>query len=62
MSRELTSVETTEYDRVKGTLEIKRSELSDATEEIERFNFYRTDLDLNAELLERIERDITDFG
>lgn len=57
-SRELTSVETTEYDRVKGTLEIKREELTEATGEVERFNFYKSDLELNSELLEKLEKEI----
>lgn len=58
LSRDLTSVDTTEYDRVKGTLEIKRSELKEAAGEVERFNFYKSDLELNSELLEKFEKEI----
>jgi len=62
LSRDLTSVETTEYDRVKGTLEIKRSELTEATKGVERFNFYRRDLELNTELLEKFEKEISNHN
>lgn len=59
LSRDLTSVELNEYDRVKGALEIKRSEFKESSEAVERFNFYRSDLDLNTELLEKIEKNIS---
>ncbi|MCP4545408.1 MAG: DUF2326 domain-containing protein [bacterium] len=46
------------YDRIKGLREIKRSESEEAKAEIDRFNFYKSDMEYNSELVDEIEKDI----
>ena len=57
-SPELTGVEMSTYDKLKGALEIKRAEAADARADVERFNFYQQDMEYNAELVENIENQI----
>lgn len=57
-----TDIDAREYDKVKGTLEIKRAEADEANAQINKFNFYRQDIEMNAELVERIEAGISDLN
>ena len=49
------SVDSGEYDRIKGTIEIKRAEVDENRKRIDRFNFFEKDLSINAELVSEIE-------
>lgn len=48
----------TEYDRIKGTIEIKREEVNESRKKIDSFNFFEKELSINAELVNQIERRI----
>ena len=48
----------TEYDRIKGMIEIKRREVDAAKKETDKFNFYQNDVDINADLVNRIEAEV----
>jgi len=58
-STELAGADVTAYDKVKGALDIKRAEAEEAKAGIERFNFYRQDMQFNAELVEQVENEIS---
>lgn len=53
---------TEEYDRIKGLIEIKSSELKNLREQIDRFNFYTKELDLNKELINEVESKIAHYN
>jgi uncharacterized protein YydD (DUF2326 family) len=55
-------VDTEDYDRIKGTLEIKRTEVLQAQQEIEKFNFYKEDMRYNTELVEKVEDEISELN
>lgn len=48
-------VDPTEYDRIKGTIEIKREEVDESRKKIDNFNFLEKELSINAELVGQIE-------
>ena len=48
-------VDSSEKDRLEGLLEIKTNELSDINSFIDKFNFYKTDLDINKKIVEEID-------
>jgi uncharacterized protein YydD (DUF2326 family) len=47
------------YDRVKGTVEIKRGEITAIQERIDRFNFYEQEVAANTQVAEQIESDLS---
>lgn len=48
-------VDTTEKDRLEGLLEIKVNESDEIKKFIDEFNFYKTDLEINKEIVEEID-------
>ncbi len=61
-SKDISIVDTKDYDRIKGTLEIKRTEALQAQQEIEKFDFYKEDMRYNTELVEKIEDEISELN
>lgn len=61
-SKDVSIVDTKDYDRIKGTLEIKKTEALQAQQEVEKFNFYKEDMRYNTELVEKIEDEISEFN
>lgn len=61
-SKDVSIVDTKDYDRIKGTLEIKRAEVLQAHQEIEKFDFYKEDMRYNTELVEKIEDEISELN
>ena len=53
------SVKTEDYDRLKGIIEIKESEVEETEKQIERFNFYKEELNINKNIVEEIEENIS---
>lgn len=53
---------TEEYDRIKGLIEIKSSELTHLREQIDKFNFYTKELNLNRQLVDEVESKIAHFN
>ncbi len=56
------SVDTDEIDRIKGAIELKRDEQKELQEQIDNFNFYQQERKLNRELVEDIEKGISDLN
>lgn len=56
------SVDPGEYDRIKGTIEIKRREVDENKKRIDHFNFFEKELAINAELVGDIERHIAELN
>ena len=50
-----TQIDTSEKDRLEGLLEIKKSELSEVDNLINKFNFYKEDLKTNKQIVEEID-------
>ena len=48
-----------EYDKLKGAIEIKQIEIKEAYEKIDKFNFYEKELNINKELVEHVEAEIS---
>ena len=48
-----------EYDKLKGAIEIKQIEIKEAYEKIDKFNFYEKELNINKELVEQVEAEIS---
>jgi len=48
-------VDTTEKDRLEGLLEIKVNESDEIKKSIDEFNFYKTDLEINKEIVEEVD-------
>ncbi|MCK4688563.1 MAG: DUF2326 domain-containing protein, partial [Candidatus Lokiarchaeota archaeon] len=48
-------VDTTEKDRLEGLLEIKVNESDEIKKFIDEFNFYKTDLEINKEIVEEVD-------
>jgi uncharacterized protein YydD (DUF2326 family) len=61
-SKDVSIVDTKDYDRIKGMLEIKRTDVLQAQREIEKFNFYKEDMKYNTELVEEIEDEISELN
>lgn len=51
-----------EYDKLKGAIEIKKREIKEAYENIDKFNFYEKELSINKELVEQVETDIASLN
>ena len=47
------------YDKVKGTVEIKRAEITEIQERIERFNFYEQEVAANTQVAAQIESELS---
>lgn len=56
------SVMTEDYDRVKSSLEIKKTERDEMQTNIDAFNFYAEERTINKNLVEEIERDISELN
>jgi uncharacterized protein YydD (DUF2326 family) len=56
------SVDTEEIDKIKGAIEIKREEQKELQEQIDNFNFYQQERKLNRELIEDIEKRISELN
>jgi len=56
------SVDTEEQDKIKGTIELKKIEQKELQEEIDNFNFYQQERNLNKELVEEIESKISELN
>jgi uncharacterized protein YydD (DUF2326 family) len=56
------TTKTEEYDKLKGAIEIKQREIKEAYENIDKFNFYEKELNLNRELVEQVEAEIACFN
>jgi len=52
----------TEYDRIKGTIEIKREDIDESRKRIDTFNFLEKEVSINAELVGQIEGRISYFN
>lgn len=55
-------IDTSEKDRLEGLLEIKKNELSEIENQIDRFNFYKEDLKTNKQLVEQIDIKLQAFN
>lgn len=53
------SINTKEIDKIKGLIEIKNEEKTDSEKNIDSFNFYNQDKEINRVLLENIENEIS---
>ena len=56
------SVDPEEIDKIKGAIELKKDERFDFQKVIDNFNFYQKERELNKDLVERIEREISDLN
>lgn len=56
------SVDPKEIDKIRGAIEIKREEREEIEKYVERFNFYEKERGLNKELVESIEKDISELN
>lgn len=56
------SIKTKEYDKLKGVIEIKKREVKEISDEIDKFNFYEEELKLNKSLLEEVESNVSFFN
>ncbi|MFW5872085.1 MAG: hypothetical protein ACOCUT_03175, partial [bacterium] len=56
------SVDPKEIDKIKGAIEIKKEEKEETQKEIDNFNFYHKERNLNKELIEEIESKISEFN
>jgi len=55
-------IDTSEKDRIEGLLEIKKNELSEITNQIDKFNFFKEDLKTNKQLVEEIDLKLQAFN
>ena len=51
-----------EYDKLKGAIEVKQSELEEASRQLDKFDFYENELKINIELVEKIESEISELN
>lgn len=51
-----------EYDKLKGAIEVKQSELEEAGRQLDKFDFYENELKINIELVEKIESEISELN
>ncbi len=51
-----------DYDKLKGTIEIKESQIEETEDKIEKFNFYEQELKLNKQLVEELESKIAELN
>ena len=56
------SVESEEVDKIKGAIELNRSEQKELQEQIDSFNFYQQERNLNKEVIEDIEKNISELN
>jgi len=56
------SVESEEVDKIKGAIELNRSEQKELQEQIDNFNFYQQERNLNKEVIEDIEKNISELN
>lgn len=56
------SVDPKEVDKIRGAIEIKKEEKEEIEKGIERFNFYEKERGLNKELVESIEKEISELN
>jgi len=56
------STKADEYDKLKGAIEIKRTEVAEATDKINKFNFYERELKINNQLVENVEEEIASLN
>ena len=55
-------IDTSEKDRLEGLLEIKKNELFEVRKLIDRFNFFKEDIQTNKELVEQIDVQLQAFN
>lgn len=55
-------IDTSEKDRLEGFLEIKKSELSEIKNQIDKFNFFKEDVHTNKQLVEEIDVKLQAFN
>lgn len=55
-------IDTSEKDRLEGLLEIKKSELSEIKNQIDKFNFFKEDIHTNKHLVEEIDTKLQAFN
>lgn len=55
-------IDTSEKDRLEGLLEIKKSELSEVKNQIDKFNFFKEDILTNKQLVEEIDLKLQAFN
>lgn len=55
-------IDTSEKDRLEGLLEIKKNELSEIKTQIDKFNFFKEDIQTNKELVEDIDVKLQAFN
>jgi uncharacterized protein YydD (DUF2326 family) len=56
------AVDTDEVDKIRGAIELKRAEQQDLQIQIDNFNFYQQERNLNKDLIEDIERTISELN
>lgn len=56
------SVDTEELDKIKGAIDLKTAEQKELQEQIDNFNFYQQERRLNKELIEDVEKQISDLN
>lgn len=56
------AVDTEEVDKIKGTIELMKSDQKDLQAQIDNFNFYQQERSLNKELVEDVEKHISDLN
>ncbi len=56
------SVDTEELDKIKGAIDLKTAEQKELQEQIDNFNFYQQERKLNKELIEDVEKQISDLN
>ena len=55
-------IDTSEKDRIEGLLEIKKNELSEIKNQIDKFNFFKEDIQTNKQLVEEIDVKLQAFN
>lgn len=56
------SVDTNEVDKIKGSIELKKSEQKDLQDQIDNFNFYYQERAISKELVDEVEVQISDLN
>lgn len=56
------AVDTEELDKIKGAIDLKSAEQKELQEQIDNFNFYQQERKLNKELIEEVEKRISDLN
>lgn len=51
-----------EYDKLKGAIEVKQNEIIETSKKLDMFDFYETELQINAELIDKIEAEIAELN